>query len=62
MKHEEIDKAHVWTVRRASDGSLYEEFDPQQLVRTDVNNSLRDLADRLVMAAGRRKIAETRAW
>lgn len=62
MNHEQSDNARVWTVRRASDGRLYEEFDPWHLAGINVGGSLQDLADGLVIAAGRRNIEETRAW
>ena len=63
MKHQKIDdKAHVWTIRRASDGSLHEELDPALLERIDAGRSALDIAEADVIAAGRRDVEETRAW
>lgn len=44
------EKARVWVVTMGEDGRLEERLDPAAL------------ADSLVLAAGLREIAETRAW
>jgi len=63
VKHEKIDnKARVWVVVRAADGTLQEEIDAQLVASLQAGQTSEEIADTLVIAAGAAEIAETRLW
>ena len=63
MKHQIIDDAaRVWIVTRGADGGLQEEFDPTLLARLNPGYSAEQVADALVVAAGRMDVSQNRAW
>ena len=56
------DRARVWTVTRGSDGRLEERLDTSFLAILETAQSPEEMADAMIVAAGRREIAETRVW
>jgi len=56
------DRARVWTVTRGTDGRLEERLDENFLAVVDTAQSAEEIADAVIIAAGRQEIDETRVW
>lgn len=63
MEHRKIDnKARVWLITRAADGSILDEVDPGLLARLSPGGSAREVADLLAIAAGEMELDDNRLW
>jgi hypothetical protein len=56
------DRARVWTVTRGTNGRLEERLDTSFLSILETAQSPEEMADAMILAAGRREIADTRVW
>jgi hypothetical protein len=56
------DGARVWTLTRGRGGRLQERLDDSFLMILQAAQSAEEIAHALIIAAGRREIAETRLW
>ena len=63
MKHQTIkDTAKIWIVSGGEDAKLQQEFDPQFLMALGSAHSAEEIANVLVIEAGRIEVAESRLW
>lgn len=63
MDHRKIDnKARVWIVTRAADGSILDQIDPGLLARLNRAHSAKEVADLLAITAGENELDEDRMW